>query len=153
MECLYQTVMTYTYEEYKRFSWKIMLSPQVIAFVIVFELIAGLLWIFGESLFWLFMMIIYPLAICFIQSREARKVFRSNKISFGIPNTFQFYDAYLVAENANSTQKVEYAKLYKIIETKTNFYLMISRNQGFILNKARFPDGLEQFLRAIKIEK
>ena len=38
--------------------------------------------------------------------------------------------------------------LYK---TKTNFYLMLAKNQGFILVKDNFPEGLDEFLRNIKI--
>ena len=58
---------------------------------------------------------------------------------------------YFTEENSYGNTKLEYSKLHKIIETKTNFYLMIAKNQGFILIKENFPEGLEEFLRNIKI--
>ena len=64
---------------------------------------------------------------------------------------FEFYNDYFTETNEYGNTKLEYNKLHKIIETKTNFYLMIAKNQGFILVKENFPEGLEEFLRNIKI--
>lgn len=66
---------------------------------------------------------------------------------------YDFYNTYFIENDDNGETKLEYKKLYKIIETKTNFYLMISKNQGFLLNKSNFPKGLDDFLRNIKISK
>ena len=46
--------------------------------------------------------------------------------------------------------KREYEKLYKIIETETNFYLMISKTQGFVLVKNNMPEGLVEFIKTIQ---
>ena len=64
---------------------------------------------------------------------------------------FEFYDTYFIETNEYGNTKLEYSKLHKIIETKTNFYLMLAKNQGFILVKDNFPEGLDEFLRNIKI--
>ena len=53
--------------------------------------------------------------------------------------------------NPYGTTTLEYAKLHKIVETKTNFYLLIAKNQGYILTKSTFPMGLDEFLRNIKL--
>ena len=60
---------------------------------------------------------------------------------------YHFYDSFLEEKNFTGCAKYEYNQLYKIRETKTNFYLMIARNQAYILIKENFPDGLAEFLR------
>lgn len=46
--------------------------------------------------------------------------------------------------------RVEYNKLNEIIETKTNFYLMISKNQGHMVLKENMSDDLQNFIRKLK---
>lgn len=95
--------------------------------------------------------IIYPIVIVILVNRQIKKVWKSNKIAQDMNVAFEFYDTYFTENNESGDTRVEYSKLHKIIETKTNFYLMIAKNQGFILVKKNFPDGLEEFLRNIKI--
>ena len=47
--------------------------------------------------------------------------------------------------------KIEYSKFDEIFETKTNFYLMIAKNQGYMLPKSDMPSELEEFIRNIKL--
>ena len=95
--------------------------------------------------------IIYPIVIALLQKRQIKKVWNSNKVAQNMNVRFDFYDTYFTEINDNGETRLEYDKLHKVIETKTNFYLMIAKNQGFILNKSNFPEGLEDFLRNIKI--
>lgn len=44
---------------------------------------------------------------------------------------FDFYDTYFTETTQNGETRLEYNKLYKIIETKTNFYLMIAKKSRF----------------------
>ena len=48
--------------------------------------------------------------------------------------------------------KVEYTKLYKVLETKENFYLLIGRNQGIIIEKRNCSDKLIQFITDKKLK-
>ena len=64
---------------------------------------------------------------------------------------YEFYEDFLVEKTENGEMKVEYSKLDEIIETKTNFYLMIAKNQGCMISKTDMPSGLDEFIRKIKI--
>lgn len=83
--------------------------------------------------------------------RRAAKIFEQNKVCQETVCKYSFYDDHLVAETENGTENIPYAKLYKIIETDTNFYLMYSKIQGLILTRSNFPDGLSDFLRNIRL--
>ena len=94
--------------------------------------------------------IIYPIIIAILRNRQIKKVWNSNKVAQNINVKFEFYDTYFAEINENGETRLEYNKLYKIIETKTNFYLMIAKNQGFILNKSNLPEGLSVFFEKHK---
>ena len=62
---------------------------------------------------------------------------------------FEFYNDYCVYKCKLGETKIEYKDLYKIIETKTNFYLMIAKNQGIILKKENCNEELQKFVRKL----
>ena len=97
--------------------------------------------------------LLWPILLILVYYISIKKAYASNKIMQDIATTFEFFDTYLVEKSTVGESVVEYSQLHKIIETKTNFYLMIASNQGYILPKENFPDGLEEFLRNIIIEK
>ena len=99
-----------------------------------------------------FFAIFYPILIWFLHNRQVKKVFSTNKALQNAVAEFEFYDTHFTETNIYGGATLEYSKLYKIIETKTNFYLMIAKNQGYILCKKNFPEGLDEFLRSIKID-
>ena len=151
MESLYKTKTINTFEEYKRFSRVLMYKKRSI---IIYALLAVFLIfdsiVLHNPIFMLFA-IIYPILIWVIHNRQVKKVFNTNKALQNAEVNFEFYDTYFAETNDYGNTKLEYSKLHKIVETKTNFYLMIAKNQGFILVKENFPEGLEEFLRNIKI--
>lgn len=151
MDCLYKTTTNYNYNEYKRYTWSLLMKRSRIIWFVLLELwlvVGG--WMIKNNYFIIFA-VIYPILLFILQNRQIRKVYNSNKVTQNINVNFEFYDTYFTETTENGETKLEYNKLYKIIETKTNFYLMIAKNQGFILNKERLPDGLADFLREIKI--
>lgn len=56
-------------------------------------------------------------------------------------------------EDAVNNATVDYSLINKVVFTKTNVYLMIAKNQGYMLLKSNFPEGLEAFLKQIKPKK
>ena len=151
MDCLYKTKTINTFEEYKRFSRRLLCNKRSI---IIYALAGTFLIVDGIVLdnFWFIAFaIIYPLLIWLLHNRQVKKVFKTNKALQNAEANFEFYNDYFSETNEYGNTKLEYNKLHKIIETKTNFYLMIAKNQGFILVKENFPEGLEEFLRNIKI--
>lgn len=151
MESLYKTKTINTFEEYKRFSRVLMYKKRSI---IIYALLAAFLILDGivlDNMIFIVFAVVYPFVIWLLHNMQVKKVFKTNKALQNAEVNFEFYDTYFTEENSYGNTKLEYSKLHKIIETKTNFYLMIAKNQGFILIKENFPEGLEEFLRNIKI--
>lgn len=151
MEPLFKTTTQYTLEEYKKFNKALMKKMLVI--LIIFEILLVLFFVATQNIFYLIFAVIYPIILFAIQSANIKKVFNSNKIMQDLDINFEFYKDYFIEKDGRGQGKIEYDKLYKIIETKTNFYLMIAKNQGYMLSKENFPDGLEEFIKNIKINK
>ena len=151
MESLYKTKTINTFEEYKRFSRVLMYKKRSI---IIYALLAAFLILDGivlDNMIFIVFAVVYPFIIWLLHNMQVKKVFNTNKALQNAEVNFEFYNDYFTETNEYGNTKLEYNKLHKIIETKTNFYLMIAKNQGFILVKENFPEGLEEFLRNIKI--
>ena len=151
MDCLYKTKTINTFEEYRRFSRVLMYKKRSI---IIYALLAAFLILDGivlDNMIFIVFAVVYPFIIWLLHNMQVKKVFKTNKALQNAEVNFEFYNDYFTETNEYGNTKLEYNKLHKIIETKTNFYLMIAKNQGFILVKENFPEGLEEFLRNIKI--
>ena len=151
MESLYKTKTINTFEEYKRFSRVLMYKKRSI---IIYALLAAFLILDGivlDNMIFIVFAVVYPFVIWLLHNMQVKKVFETNKALQNAEVNFEFYNDYFTETNEYGNTKLEYNKLHKIVETKTNFYLMIAKNQGFILVKENFPEGLEEFLRNIKI--
>lgn len=149
MNYLYKTHCVYTFEEYKRFSW-VLYKKAYVLFVVLFcsfMLIAA--YVLKNTAFYI-IAAAAPFIEAFIQNKKIKKTYLSNTVVHNLNIEFEFYDSFFVKKNEIGETKIPYNKLNKIIETKTNFYLMIANNQGFMLVKNNFPEGLEDFLRNIK---
>ena len=151
MNCLFSTTTNYNFDEYKRYSLSLLLKRSRIIWFVILEAWIFLLGCLMTNYLLILFAIIYPIVIALLQKRQIKKVWNSNKVAQNMNVRFDFYDTYFTEINDNGETRLEYDKLHKVIETKTNFYLMIAKNQGFILKKSNFPEGLEDFLRNIKI--
>lgn len=54
---------------------------------------------------------------------------------------YKFYKNNFTVNAPEGTATIFYFKLYKVIETNTNFYIFISKENGFILSKEGFTKG------------
>ena len=151
MDCLYKTKTVNTFEEYKRFSRILLYKKRRIIIYTLLAIFLILDSIVLENPIFMIFAIVYPILLWSLHNTQVKKVFKTNKALKNAEVTFEFYDTHFIETNEYGNTKLEYTKLYKIIETKTNFYLMLAKNQGFILVKENFPEGLEEFLRNIKI--
>ncbi len=152
MECLFKTATKNTLEEYKRFSIKLQMNTKSIILYILMTVFLVLSGIVLDNPFFIAFAIIYPIVLWIMLNHRIKKVYASNKVLQDTDVNYEFYNTYFVETNNYGTTQLEYNKLNKIIETKTNFYLMIAKNQGFILSKSEFPQGLSEFLRTVKQE-
>ncbi|MFC2335589.1 MAG: YcxB family protein [Prevotella sp.] len=79
--------------------------------------------------------------------RRARKVFRQTKAAQGLVNEYEFFDDCFNNSNANGQSTLTYDKLFKVLENRTHFYLMLSKVQGYIIAKAEAPAGFTEFMQ------
>lgn len=94
--------------------------------------------------------IYYNYKAIYAVDKNARKVYRQNKILAGIQLQLSFWkDHYKVKTNTGS-DRIAYKNLFSIEETDTNFYLMFSKQQGQIVVKDKAPEGFTDFMRGIK---
>ena len=156
MEPLFKTSLKYTFEEYKRFSKAVMKKNmrKVYVSLIILLMCAGLLSFVSPdsylSLFLLIFIVIYPVMLCLGQNRAIKKTYNSNELLKDINQSLEFYEDYFIAKTEKSEAKVEYVKLYEVIENKTNFYLMIANNQGYLVSKDNCSKELIDFISNLK---
>lgn len=59
---------------------------------------------------------------------------------------YKFYKNNFIVSAPEGSTTIFYFKLYKVIETETNFYIFISKENGFIVSKEGFTKGkVEEF--------
>ena len=150
MECKYKTTTKFTMEEYKKFNNALIKKRKInilaaIAFLCL--LVGGIL--LKNNVLVVFA-ILYPVLLYIAMQIGVKRVFNSNKLLQNTEVTYEFYEDYMIEKHEGGEAKVPYEKLDEIIETKTNFYLMIAKNQGFMISKENMPEGLEEFIRSKK---
>ena len=152
MQALFTTKSVFTYDEYKKFNWAISGKKTFIYFAIICPLIL-LSGIFLKSWIYIALGVAFPIAMFATYKYSIRKNFNSNKTAQNLEAVYTFYDDHFTIKDANSEGMLEYSKLYKAIFTKKNVYLMIAKNQGCMLVKENFPEGLEEFLKSVAPSK
>ena len=150
MECLFTTNTKSTFEEYKKFSKALLRNKIRIIFWAAIYALSIVLCIMQQSIKLLVFFVFYNLFFEWVYARRIKKAYMHNKSNQNVDITVEFYDTYLIQKTENSEAKVEYENLYKIIETKTNFYIMIGDNQGCVLVKENMSEELEKFVRDMK---
>ena len=103
-----------------------------------------------KDLVYVFIAILVPITFRVIEVIIAKKVYESNKMLKDITLNYEFYEEYFEQKNTVGNTKVVYDKIYMIVETDTNFYIMIARNQGYIVNKGNCSQEFIGFIRKIR---
>lgn len=161
MEPLYKTQTAYSFEEYSKYNEAVLLKQKgfkavMITLPVLYVLLMGAVFYSTREISTVFVVLFALLlsTVVFIASfkKAVKKTYYSNKAITSCVADFEFYDNYVREITQNGETKLEYSKIYKIIETKTNFYIMASVNQGFIIVKGNCPDGLVDFIKSIKAE-
>jgi len=158
MKYLHKTETKQTYREYQKFNYAAQGS-----FVLIYHWVysigcvaIGLLMLFSGS---------YPQAIfCFVMStvlpvstkiRGVRE-FNSNRAYKDQELIYEFYADYFQlkrkgfeSDNGRTSSWI-YDDIFKIIETETNFYMMVSKGSGLIIVKKNCTQELLEFLQRLK---
>ena len=150
MEKLFENRTKYTQKEYNLFteSYKQEYAKSDLSFMMFNFIFFGICMIiaFTQKEFILaFGLIIYLLLFFWIKiirpAKEVEKDKKSHKMSGSFINNYEFYKNSFRVENVDGKVKILYLKLYRVVETKTNFYIYISREYAFIVSKFGFTKG------------
>jgi len=152
MDPLFITKSVFSFDEYKKFNFALSGKNTLIAFAIIcpFIFFAG---IYLMEWLYVILSIVFPLIMFLTYKLQLRKIYKSNKFADKLETEFRFYNDYFTVKDVRSEATVQYDMLHKVIFTKTNVYLMIAKNQGYMLIKKNFPDGLERFIMQINPKK
>lgn len=154
MQPLFQTSTVQTYEEYRRcnLTLQFRVNHMHIKTLVIMLCVCGIAWL-GSLPELYITAAIAPLLCWWVLVRQGKKNFESAKNSQGVTTVFSFYDTCLVGENKFGTSRIEYTQFFKKIETKTNFYLLLARNQSVVIVKDNCSEELISFIRTIPIPK
>ena len=101
--------------------------------------------------------LITAILVCFVGYRVIRPKFiverelKSDKVSEKSANTFSFYDSRIGIANANGKFSYKYIMLRRVFETDSFFYLYVSKENAFLIDKKGFSLGTaEEFSRFIR---
>ena len=148
---LFKTSIKYTFEEYKGFT-KAIYRYVYKVHIMLLVIIAALLILFAitKNFMAILAAVAFPLFFVYFMNRETKKVYESNRVLKDNFSVFDFYDKYFEQTNAVSHSVVKYSDIYKIVETDKNIYIMVAKNEGYILLKSNCSKELIEFLKSIK---
>jgi hypothetical protein len=154
----FQTETVCTYEEYKKFNWCV---HSRFKFTIAFMSLTGLMFVmsFFSSLFFskrlaaaffVFVVLYYGAVVGLIININGKKTYNSNPLIHEARTTFYFYHDHFEYFNSYGHTSLLYTNIYEIYETKTNFYIMLSKNQGLIIIKNNCQPEHIAFIQNVK---
>lgn len=156
MNPVYQTTMEMTYPEYKRMCWALKRKK----FLIVSAILSTLMLLLGifyfykgevkEGVFYLAVAFLFPLLLIGLYSRSLQKNYYSQQWPKDHRVEYVFYEDRLTAKTEAGNAEVPYDKLYQVMETKTNFYLLVGANQSFAVKKANCTKDLLARLQGLR---
>ena len=155
-EMPYETKSRWTIDELKKLNRAALfkLHKPYVAFIVVLEVIfaAGFVLsvlIRSTSLMieFIALFIILPLAVKLATNYKINKSFKTNKILQDTVTTYRFSEDRVETSSERGTAFIRYDELYRILETDTNFYLFISKDQALNIIKAECSPELIAFLQ------
>ena len=133
----------YTLEEYKRYNKSVMnvfhkeRTKLQISFILICVSFALLIWM-GEykyAALWILFWVVLIGILWFRYNQNIKKAWETNTVLKDAVNRYHFMEEQIEIISAIGNSVLEYDKIYRLIETDTNFYIMIANNQGYIINK------------------
>lgn len=156
----YRTSIKMTYEEYQTMCWALKRRKAIIISGIVSLLLlaaGGISLQSGdaeEGIICFSMALAYPCLVFGFYRYSMNKSYRSQKIAADSRRVdYVFYPDRMVVHTAASRSEIRYDQLYRVKETKTNFYLMVGVNQSMAVKKERCSDELLALLKSLKEER
>lgn len=157
MEPLFTTQTAYTFDEYKKFNKKLTLHKFLLILLMIL-LLTVLFTILLKNSIYMVIMLLYIIIICILFpvmiNRNLKKIFYADKhLQKNGLYTYHFYESHFEVKTNSSYTKFDYDCIHSIIESKTNFYIMKSTNQAYIIVKSNCSPELIEFISNLKNKK
>lgn len=157
MEPLYTTQFAHTLEEYIKFNKSAIFTKKKLIFTMILCAFASIIASYMITKNILLSVIISLIATGFTIlivivdiKKEIKKAYYSNKTIDNEISDYKFYETEFTETDSHGSTTFPYTDLTRIIETKTNFYLMISNQQGYLIKKDNCSPELIAFLSELK---
>ena len=154
---LFETKTVLTYDLYKKYNFEVMKKSKLVVILIIYEVVMVALAIaavvlkkYSFLIEAIILFIIVPLLTYLVRVRAIKRLYNSCKTTINQEYVIRFYPDCLIKTSENSSATIKYNQIYKIIETKENFYIMISTNQGMPVVKNNCSPELIEFIRKLK---
>lgn len=148
MEPLYTAKTQCTWPEYWKLNQAALLRRKpTLALCMLLIALFVLLSVLRASVVPLLLCVLFFAVYFLLLRATARRSFQSNRIMRDETLHYAFFADHFEASYSQGQTSVAYDQLFAVWETSTNFYLMISRNQGYLLSKANCSPELIAFLQ------
>lgn len=85
--------------------------------------------------------------------KKTEKEINGEKVSGNLVNTYIFYEKNFVVENRYGKDTIKYRKLFKVYENNNAFYLYITKENVFIVEKNKFEIGTAENFKKFLSQK
>lgn len=151
MEPMFTTETRYTLSEYKKYNhailWKIKKVPVT---MLILELILLAVSYFTRDMTYILGALLVPLIFKIVLGIQAKKTYDDNPRIHNITFTCSFYEDYMEQSSVLGSTRIHYREIYKVLETATNFYLMLGKDAGSIIVKKNCSAELIHFLANLR---
>ena len=152
---LFSCEQVYTKELYDEYAWsaykKLRSYKKLLIAIIGLVLAIALLFVlFGRYMGAVILVIstpIYPVVLKRSINRQINRAWESSVVFQNLHYHVDFYETYFETVSENGTNKVNYDKLFGIIESEHTLALMLGNNQGNVFDKSNMSEELVAFLK------
>ncbi|MGI5883940.1 MAG: YcxB family protein [Candidatus Spyradocola sp.] len=149
MEPLYTAKSQFTWEEcWQMTKTAILRRRHTAIFVVAMVLLCVLLSAMAGQVYPLLLCIVLLVAYALVVRISTHRAFLANRVMRDQNMSFSFYADRFEVEYSGGHTVIPYDQLFAIWETDTNFYLMLSPNQGYVLSREGCNEALADFLRS-----
>ncbi len=155
MTPLHRAKTVYTFDAYRKLcliTWSKFTKHYLKSLIITGAfLVLSIVWYYSDNIEMAMMFLLsavgFPLLFSFRKSSSIKRSWKSNKIMQNMAVIYEFYEDYFTQTNSVGSSEIQYKDLLATQETPEYFYLFISINQGFAIDKSTCSEELCHFLR------
>lgn len=143
---LYSTNTITSKEELNKFNNALLFSPKYILLIVALEASLFTSYFMLKERFFLIYALIFPFILYGAIRFTINNKYKKEAKFLGVESIINFYEDSIEQINQYASTKIPYKDLYKLIETKTNYYFLTGTNTGFNIIKANCSPELIDYI-------